>query len=36
MKLGRKFIGIEKRADYFELACARLEAANAQPDLFLA
>jgi site-specific DNA-methyltransferase (adenine-specific) len=36
MKLGRKFIGIEKRPDYFELACARLEAAHAQPDLFLA
>jgi site-specific DNA-methyltransferase (adenine-specific) len=36
LKMGRKFIGIEKRPDYFELACARLEAAHAQPDLFLA
>jgi len=34
IKLGRKFIGIEKRADYFELACRRIEAAHAQRDLF--
>lgn len=35
MKLGRRFIGIEKRADYFELACRRIEAAHAQRDLFV-
>ena len=34
IKLGRKFIGIEKRADYFKLACRRIEAAHAQRDLF--
>jgi site-specific DNA-methyltransferase (adenine-specific) len=30
MKLGRKFIGIEKRADYFDLACRRIEAVHRQ------
>jgi site-specific DNA-methyltransferase (adenine-specific) len=34
MKLGRKFIGIEKRADYFELACRRIEDAHRQRNLF--
>lgn len=33
-KLDRKFIGIEKRADYFELACRRIEAAHRQRNLF--
>jgi site-specific DNA-methyltransferase (adenine-specific) len=34
LKLGRKFIGIEKRADYFDLACRRIEAAQRQGNLF--
>jgi site-specific DNA-methyltransferase (adenine-specific) len=33
-RLGCKFIGIEKRPDYFELACCRIEAASRQCDLF--
>ena len=33
-KLGRKFIGIEKRQDYFDLAVRRITDACAQPDLF--
>jgi hypothetical protein len=32
-KLGRKFIGIEKRADYFDLACRRTDAYR-QADMF--
>jgi site-specific DNA-methyltransferase (adenine-specific) len=36
IKLGRKFIGIEKRADYFDLACRRIDAANRQANLFAA
>jgi site-specific DNA-methyltransferase (adenine-specific) len=35
-KLGRKGIGIEIDPDYFEIACRRVEAAYAQPDLFIA
>lgn len=31
---GRKFIGIEKRADYFDTACRRIEEAHRQPRLF--
>ena len=34
VKLGRNFIGIEKRTDYFELACRRIEAAHKQRNLF--
>jgi site-specific DNA-methyltransferase (adenine-specific) len=34
LKLGRKFIGIEKRPDYFDLACARLTDAYSQPGMF--
>lgn len=34
IKLGRRFIGIEKRADYFELACRRIEDAHRQRNLF--
>jgi site-specific DNA-methyltransferase (adenine-specific) len=34
MKLGRRFIGIEERADYFELACRRIDDAQRQGDLF--
>lgn len=33
-KLGRRFIGIEQDPKYFELACRRIEAAFAQPDIF--
>jgi len=34
LKLGRSFIGIEKRADYFELACRRIDDAQKQGTLF--
>ncbi len=34
-KLGRKFIGIEICEEYFDIACARIEAAYAQPDMFV-
>lgn len=33
-KLGCKFIGIEKRTDYFELACRRIDDAHRQGQLF--
>jgi DNA modification methylase len=36
LKLGRKFIGIEKRPDYFELAVKRITDAQRQSDLFAA
>jgi DNA modification methylase len=35
VKLGRKFIGIEIEPKYFDIACRRIEAAYAQPDLFI-
>lgn len=35
-KLGRKFIGVEIDPRYFEIACRRIEAAYAQPDLVTA
>jgi site-specific DNA-methyltransferase (adenine-specific) len=35
VKLGRRFIGIEREPKYFEIACRRIEAAYAQPDLFV-
>jgi len=34
-RLGRKFIGIEIEERYFDIACARIEAAYAQPDMFI-
>ena len=34
-KLGRKFIGIEIDPKYFDIACARIQKAYDQPDLFL-
>ena len=34
-KMGRKFIGIEREPEYFEIACDRIRKAYAQPDLFL-
>ena len=36
VKLGRTFIGIEKRADYFDLALRRIADAYRQPRLFAA
>lgn len=35
-KLGRQFIGIEKDARYFDIACRRIEQAYKQADLFIA
>jgi site-specific DNA-methyltransferase (adenine-specific) len=35
LKLGRKFIGIEKRPDYFALAVQRVTEANRQANLFM-
>jgi len=35
MNLGRKFIGIEIEERYFDIACKRIEAAYAQPDMFI-
>ena len=35
VKLGRRFIGIEIEPKYFDIACKRIEAAYAQPDLFV-
>lgn len=34
-KLGRKFIGIEQRPDYFATACERIHAAYRQMSLFM-
>jgi DNA modification methylase len=36
VKLGRKFIGIERERKYFDIACRRIEEAYKQPDLFVA
>lgn len=35
VKLGRKFIGIEKEPEYFDLMCDRIRKAYAQPDFFV-
>lgn len=35
MKMGRKFIGVELDPTYFEIACGRIEAALAQPDMLM-
>jgi site-specific DNA-methyltransferase (adenine-specific) len=35
VKLGRKFIGIERERKYFDIACRRIEQAYAQPDMFI-
>lgn len=35
VKLGRKFTGIELDPDYFDIACARIEEAYRQPDMFV-
>ena len=36
VKMGRKFIGIEREPQYFEIACKRIEDAYRQGDLFVA
>jgi len=36
VKMGRKFIGIEREPEYFEIACRRIREAYAQPDFFVA
>lgn len=35
VKLGRKFIGIERDQTYFQIACSRIETAYKQADLFV-
>jgi site-specific DNA-methyltransferase (adenine-specific) len=35
IKLGRKFIGIEREPSYFDIACKRIEEAHRQPDMFV-
>lgn len=35
VKLGRQFIGIEREPKYFDISCKRIEAAYAQPDMFI-
>ena len=34
-KLGKTFIGIEREASYFDIACRRIEQAYKQPDMFI-
>jgi DNA modification methylase len=36
VKMGRKFIGIEREPEYFEIACKRIREAYDQPDMFIA
>lgn len=36
VKEGRRFIGVERDARYFDIACKRIEAAYKQPDMFVA
>lgn len=36
VKLGKRFIGVEKQAKYFDIACRRIEDAYKQPDMFIA
>lgn len=35
IQMGRKFIGIEREPQYFEIACKRIEAAHSQIDMFI-
>ena len=35
VQMGRKFIGIEREPSYFEIACRRIEQAQAQADMFV-
>lgn len=34
-QMGRKFIGIEKEPEYFDIACKRIDEASRQKDLFI-
>lgn len=36
VRLGRKFVGVEVNAAYFDIACERIRKAYAQPDMFVA
>jgi DNA modification methylase len=35
VQMGRKFIGIELDAGYFDIACRRIEQAQRQADMFI-
>ena len=35
VRLGRRFVGVEKDAGYFDIACRRIAAALKEPDLFI-
>lgn len=35
VQMGRKFIGIEREPSYFDIACRRIEQAQAQVDMFV-
>jgi site-specific DNA-methyltransferase (adenine-specific) len=35
-RLGRRFVGVERNPQWFDLACRRIEAAHRQADLFVA
>lgn len=35
-KMGKTFIGIERKPDYFDVACSRIQEAYAQPDFLVA
>src|SRR5690606_18940313 len=35
LALGRRFIGIERNAEYFEIACKRIRKAYARSDVFI-
>lgn len=35
VKMGKKFIGIERERKYFDIACRRIEEAYRQPDMFV-
>ena len=35
VKMGKKFIGIEREREYFDAACRRIEEAYRQPDMFV-
>ena len=35
VQMGRKFIGIEREAKYFDIACRRIEQAQRQGDMFI-
>jgi DNA modification methylase len=35
VQMGRRFVGIEREPDYFEIACKRISEAYQQPDVFV-